>query len=64
MQAYVQKQNLTFPILLDEDAGVARRYGVYGIPASFFIDREGVIRAQHIGPVSESLIAKYLEPIL
>lgn len=27
-------------------------YGVYGVPESFLIDKEGVIRYKHVGPVS------------
>ena len=64
LEAFAQERELTFPILLDEDGSVARTYGVRGIPATFFIDRDGVIRTQHIGPLGESLIARYLEPVL
>ena len=64
MQAFAQKQGLTFPILLDENGGVAQRYRVRGVPTSFFINREGVIQVQHTGPLDESLIVKYLAQIL
>jgi peroxiredoxin len=63
-QAFAQKQGLTFPILLDENGGVAQRYRVRGVPTSFFINREGVIQVQHTGPLDESLIGKYLAQIL
>ena len=64
MQAFVQQQGLTFPTLLDESGVVSKGYRVLGIPTSFFINREGVIQAQHTGPLSESLIGKYLAQIL
>jgi peroxiredoxin len=64
VQAFAQERALTFPILLDENGSVTRTYGVRAVPASFFIDRQGVIRIRHIGPLGESLIARYLEPIL
>ena len=64
MQAYTQELGLTFPTLLDEKGGVAQRYRTRGIPTSFFINRKGVIQAQHAGPLNESLIEKYLDPIL
>ena len=64
MQAFVQRQGLTFPTLLDESGAVSKRYRVLGIPTSFFINREGVIQAQHTGPLNESLIGKYLNQIL
>jgi cytochrome c biogenesis protein CcmG, thiol:disulfide interchange protein DsbE len=36
-------------------------YGVYGVPETFIIDKQGVIRYKHIGPVTpESVQAKIL----
>jgi len=60
VQAFAQNQGLTFPILLDENGSVARKYGVQGIPTSFFIDRQGVIQARYTGALNESLINEYL----
>jgi len=64
VQAYAQERGLTFPILLDENGVVSKGYRVLGIPTSLFINREGVIQDQHIGPLNESLIAKFLAQIL
>ena len=38
---FVQRLNLTYPILLDPQSTVAERYDVGGLPASFLIDAEG-----------------------
>jgi peroxiredoxin len=64
VQAFAQKQGLTFPSLLDGNSAVSKGYRVLGIPTSFFISREGAIQVQHTGPLSESLIGKYLAQIL
>jgi peroxiredoxin len=64
VQAFAEERNLTFPTLLDENGDVAQRYRVRPIPYTLFIDRKGVIRAQHIGAIEESLIEKFLQPIL
>ena len=64
MQAFVKERGLSFSNLLDENGAVSKGYRVVGIPSSFFISREGVIQAQHTGPLNESLIGKYLEQIL
>ena len=64
MQAFAKEQDLTFPILLDENGAVALGYRVRGVPTSFFINREGVIQAQYTGPLNESLIEKHLDQIL
>jgi len=36
---------------LDEDGSVTRAYGVRALPASFLVDRQGVLRDQHLGPL-------------
>jgi peroxiredoxin len=64
VSAFAEEHDLTFPILLDQDGAVARTYRMSRIPASLFIDREGVIRKRHIGPLEESLVSSYLESIL
>jgi peroxiredoxin len=64
VQAFAHDQGLTFPILLDEDGGVAGEYDVRGVPTSFFVSRQGVILARYIGPLDESLIREYLDQLL
>lgn len=61
VRGVVEKLGLTFPNLLDEETKVARAYGIRSIPASYFIDRQGVIRATHIGPLTDEQIADYVE---
>ena len=54
---FVEDFELTFPILFDTgDGDVAQRYGVRGLPATFFIDRDGVMRSQNLGPVFGDLL--------
>jgi thiol-disulfide isomerase/thioredoxin len=47
-----QKQfGLNLYVLLDQDGAVTRTYGVRGLPATFVIDRSGVVRVQRLGPL-------------
>lgn len=47
--------------IVDRDGRVGIDFGVYGVPETFVIDKQGVIRYKHIGPVTpESLQAKIL----
>ena len=48
----------------DLDGRVAIDYGVYGAPETFVIDREGVIRYKHIGPMDERVITERIMPVL
>jgi cytochrome c biogenesis protein CcmG/thiol:disulfide interchange protein DsbE len=38
--------------VLDLDGRVGIDFGVYGVPETFLIDKQGVIRHKHIGPVT------------
>jgi len=43
------KKRFTAPVLLDEGAAVAARYGVQGIPRLFIVDQEGKLVYAHEG---------------
>lgn len=47
--AFVQELGLTFPVLLDRDGAVSRRYQLQALPTTFFVDRQGIIRSVVLG---------------
>ncbi|MDX2343658.1 MAG: redoxin domain-containing protein [Acidimicrobiia bacterium] len=49
---------------IDEGSRVAVEFGILGLPETFFIDREGIIRAKVSGPVSGALLAQTIEAIV
>ena len=64
-QAFAQNLGLTFPILLDPDGAVSRRYLLRALPSTFFIDRKGVIRTVVLGgPMSVATIQSSVEALL
>lgn len=65
VNAFRAKYNLSFPLLLDADGGVGRKYLVSALPTSFFIDRQGVIRDMVIGgSMSREFIEGKIKPLL
>jgi peroxiredoxin len=48
---FMKKHNLTFKALIDPAGTIQATYGVYGIPQSFIIDKEGNIIKKIIGPI-------------
>ncbi len=50
--------------LFDEDGRVGIDFGVYGVPETFIIDKQGVIRFKHIGAVTPEVIEKRILPLL
>jgi peroxiredoxin len=59
-RAFVAEFGFTFPLPVDADEQVMDTYRVRAIPTSFFVDREGVIQAVHLGPLTDATIADYL----
>jgi cytochrome c biogenesis protein CcmG/thiol:disulfide interchange protein DsbE len=50
--------------VFDADGRMGIDYGVYGVPETFIIDRQGVVRFKHIGPLTPELIQERIEPLL
>ena len=48
----------------DADGRVGIDYGVYGVPETYLIDKAGVIRYKHIGPITEEALAKQIVPMV
>jgi len=45
-----------WPTLLDGGGEVAVDYGVTGPPETFFVDADGIVRARHIGPLTQQVM--------
>jgi len=50
--------------IFDQNGRVGIDFGVYGVPETFIIDKRGVIRMKHIGPLTPEVIAKRIQPLL
>jgi cytochrome c biogenesis protein CcmG/thiol:disulfide interchange protein DsbE len=48
----------------DLDGRIGIDFGVYGVPETFLIDKAGVIRYKHIGPVTEDALKNILLPLV
>ncbi|MDX9706244.1 MAG: DsbE family thiol:disulfide interchange protein [Azospira sp.] len=49
---------------LDLDGRVGIDYGVYGVPETYIIDKEGIIRMKHTGPISPDDLTKKILPLV
>ena len=48
----------------DVDGKVGIDYGVYGVPETFVIDKQGVIRYKQIGPITPEALEKKIMPLV
>ncbi len=60
VEHFVEDMSLTFDVLLDPGGKTQQLYKIRGYPTSFIVDAQGIIRAQHIGLLTEDNLKDYL----
>lgn len=50
--------------VMDVDGRVGIDYGVYGVPETYVIDKNGKIAYKHIGPISEEILQNKILPLV
>ena len=61
---YVKRNGLTFATGLDAKGTIKQAYGIFGLPITYFIDREGLVNYVHAGVLTKDLLRYELEKIL
>ena len=51
--AFASRIGMTYPIWHDPDERVSSLYRAIGVPSTYLIDREGVLRWQRVGPLAD-----------
>jgi cytochrome c biogenesis protein CcmG, thiol:disulfide interchange protein DsbE len=51
-------------VLADRDGAVGIDYGVYGVPETFVVDKAGIIRHKHIGPITPQALREDILPLV
>jgi peroxiredoxin len=66
LPAYYRSLPLSMPVLISSDNKMAKLYGITGVPETFIIDKNGIVREKIVGPrnwdsaESVAMIQKYL----
>lgn len=64
MKDFIAKYGVTFPVGLDKTAAIQKSFDLYGIPTTYFINRQGIISYTHAGAVTEELLRHELDKLL
>lgn len=59
--AFLREFNVSYPNGIDSSGRIAIDYGVWGIPETFFINREGIITYKHVGSLGRTVVAAKLD---
>jgi len=62
--AYIEEFDLTYPNGADLRTRIAQAYRIQGVPETFFVDRSGMLRGVHIGPITEPQLVARIETLL
>lgn len=63
VERFIERESLSYTILLDYDTKVGMLYQVNGYPTSIFIDAEGIVRAIYLGEIPAAQLEKNLRLI-
>ncbi len=58
---FLEQRGSSYPTVVDEAGKTAIAYGVGGVPETFFIDANGVIKAKYAGPMSPDILNENLQ---
>ncbi|MCS6836242.1 MAG: TlpA family protein disulfide reductase [Anaerolineae bacterium] len=61
---FAELDMLPVPVALDVDGSARRAYGIAGLPTTYVIDDEGVVRYMHLGEMNALQLRQYAEIIL
>jgi len=61
IQSFLDQRGGAYPSLMDPAGKTAIAYGVFGVPETYFIDREGTIVSKFVGPLSPDVLAAELK---
>lgn len=63
--AWLRRHGNPYPITaMDEQGRVGIDYGVYGVPETYVIDKQGVIRYKQIGPLDDEIVTNKILPLM
>ena len=62
---WLKRHGDPFYLTVSDVAGnIGIDYGVYGVPETYVIDRRGVIRFKHIGPLTREIAQRKVQPLV
>lgn len=63
-RAFLVRMGAAYPNIVDDKGSIGIDYGVYGVPETYVIDKQGIIRHKVIGPVTEENITRVILPLV
>ena len=62
--AFMQKLGVGYPAAMDESSKIAKSYGVVGLPTTYLIDAQGMVRGKIVGEADEAMFERHVQILL
>jgi cytochrome c biogenesis protein CcmG/thiol:disulfide interchange protein DsbE len=62
--SFMQKLGVGYTAAMDENSKIAKSYGVVGLPTTFLIDGQGVVRGKIVGEADEAMFERHVQALL
>lgn len=63
VRQFVERHELTFPVVIDQNEEVQTAYGINPLPITFLIDKNGTVVKSHMGQLTEAMVHDYMKQI-
>lgn len=63
-KSFIDEQNYTFPVYYDTTMSASNAYGVFSIPKTLFIDKNGNVVQNRTGTISQDTLEQNIESLL
>lgn len=60
---FIDRHNLSFPVMVDKGEQVQTAYGINPLPITFLIDKDGVVVRSHTGELTQATVNQFMEEI-
>lgn len=60
---FIERHNLSFPVMIDKDGHVQTVYGINPLPITFLIDKNGILVRSHTGELTQEKVNQFMEEI-
>lgn len=62
-RSYLSEFDVTYPNAPDLDGTVSVDYGIVGMPATFFVNRDGIVESRWVGAIPESRLLERVDAL-
>lgn len=62
--AFMRKLDVGYPAALDENSKIAKSYGVVGLPTTYLIDGQGIVRGKIVGEADAAMFERHVQALL